>query len=73
MTQSTQTVALPKGAKARHNQKVINNLHHKLFNAEVALQRGLTGLELQRMERYRFSIETRLMELYGTDKYGLCN
>jgi len=57
--------------KTAHEQKVINNLHHKLFHIEMRLKEGVTGTELQLLETRRVSIEARLMVIYGTEKYGL--
>lgn len=57
--------------KTAHEQKVINNLNHKLFHIEMRIKSGATGTELQLLETRRISIETRLMVIYGTEKYGL--
>jgi hypothetical protein len=53
------------------DQRVINNLHHKLFHIEMRIKQGANGTELQLLEVRRLSIETRLMAFYYTEKYGL--
>lgn len=64
---------MDKDAKMRLQQKIINNLHHKLFHIEIQLKQGCTGYELQLLEQQRAKIESRLMTLYATEKYGLIN
>jgi hypothetical protein len=60
-----------KQAKLKLDQRVINNLHHKLFHIEMRIKQGANGTELQLLEVRRLSIETRLMAFYYTEKYGL--
>lgn len=56
---------MDKDAKKRLNQRIINNLMHKLFHIEIQLKHGCTGCELQLLEEQRAKIELRLMELQG--------
>jgi len=60
-----------KSERSAHEQKVINNLNHKLFQIEMRIMQGPNGIELQRLEQSRIRIEVRLMNLYATEKYGL--
>ena len=62
---------MDKEARIKQQQRVINNLHHKLFHIEMRIKQGATGIELQLLETRRLSIETRLMVFYHTEKYGL--
>ena len=62
-----------KQAQLAHKQKVINNQHHKLMLVEIEIRSGASGMTLQGLEKYRSQAELRLMELYGTEKYGVVN
>ena len=62
---------MDKTMKQLHVLKVIRNLNHKLLNVEQRIRFGATGIELQRLEEARFRYETKLMQLYGTEKYQL--
>ena len=60
-----------KEQKAKHQQRLINNLNHKLFQIETSIKQGPTGPELQLLETRAAKIKVRLMDLYHTNKYGL--
>jgi hypothetical protein len=64
-------VILNKEMKQLHTLKVIRNLNYKLMQVEMRIRYGANGIELQRLEQTRFRYETRLMQLYGTEKYGI--
>ena len=63
---------MTKSQKKLHESKLIINLNHRLFLIEMRIMQGKpSDKELQGLEQNRLRIETRLMGLYGTEKYGL--
>ena len=64
-------MTLNKEQQVRHEQKLIANLNHKLFQLEMRIMQGINGVELQKLESAKVRIEVRLMNIYSTEKYGL--
>jgi hypothetical protein len=52
-------------------QQEINMLNRELFRLDVQFRTAAQRKEKERVLRQMTKLEARLMELYGTEKYGL--